>query len=290
MSDEVATPSFCAQCRSRCGLRCHRRDGRLLRIEPLPEHPSGASFAPRGWRPPELIYHPDRLTRPLRRTTPKGSEQPVWGPISWDEALAEIARRMMGIRGEHGAEQVAFSVTTPSGTHISDAIAWIERLIRCFGSPNTIYATEICNWHKDFASPLHLRPQHWYPRLCALGLHRSCGATTRRRPGSPARRDPEGDQARRAAPRHRSAADRRLRGARTAGCRCGPEPTRWSRSGSAHLMIGRGLRRHFAGRWTNGPLLVRADTGRFLRETDLFPGAARRSCLRASERDEPAAI
>ena len=53
-----------------------------------------------------------------------------------------------------GAEQVAFSVTTPSGSHLSDSIAWIERLIRAFGSPNTIYATEICNWHKDFASRL----------------------------------------------------------------------------------------------------------------------------------------
>ena len=59
---------------------------------------------------------------------------------------------MAAIRDRHGPEQVAFSVTTPSGSHIQDSIAWIERFIRAYGSPNTIYATEICNWHKDFAT------------------------------------------------------------------------------------------------------------------------------------------
>src|ERR1700694_3777954 len=67
-------------------------------------------------------------------------------------ALDEVAGRMSAIARRHGPEQVAFSVTTPSGTHISDSIPWIERLIRAFGSPNTIYATEICNWHKDHPS------------------------------------------------------------------------------------------------------------------------------------------
>ena len=33
----------------------------------------------------------------------------------------------------------------------SDSILWIERLINAFGSPNWIYGTELCNWHKDHA-------------------------------------------------------------------------------------------------------------------------------------------
>ena len=83
---------------------------------------------------------------------PKGAADPGWQPIAWDEALEEIARRMRAIKREHGPEQVAFSVTTPSGSHISDSISWIERLVRGFGSPNIIYAAEICNWHKDVAT------------------------------------------------------------------------------------------------------------------------------------------
>jgi anaerobic selenocysteine-containing dehydrogenase len=40
--------------------------------------------------------------------------------------------------------------------------------------------------------------------------------------------------------------------------------------GLAHLLIERGaFARAFAAEWTNGPFLVRSDTGRFLRQTDL---------------------
>ena len=37
-----------------------------------------------------------------------------------------------------GPETVAFSVTTSSGTAISDAMPWIYRLINSFGSPNSV--------------------------------------------------------------------------------------------------------------------------------------------------------
>ena len=123
-----------------------------MAIEPMPGHPSGEKLCPKGQAAPALVYHKDRLTVPLRRTAPKGAADPGWQPIAWDEALDEIARRMRAIKTDHGPEQVAFSVTTPSGTHIADSISWIERLIRGFGSPNIIYATEICNWHKDIAT------------------------------------------------------------------------------------------------------------------------------------------
>lgn len=123
-----------------------------MRIEPLPGHPTGEKLCPKGLAAPELVYHPDRLTRPLRRTNPKGSSDPGWQPIDWDEALDMIGSRMNAIARDDGPEQVAFSVTTPSGSHMSDSITWIERFIRGFGSPNTIYATEICNWHQDFAT------------------------------------------------------------------------------------------------------------------------------------------
>jgi Anaerobic dehydrogenases, typically selenocysteine-containing len=114
--------------------------------------PTGQALCPKGRAAPELVYHPERVTHPLRRTQPKGAADPGWEPIEWDEALAEIAARLSDIRAAHGAEQVAFSVTTPSGSHISDSISWVERFTRAYGSPNTVYGTEICNWHKDYAS------------------------------------------------------------------------------------------------------------------------------------------
>ena len=56
---------------------------------------------------------------------------------------------MDAARCEIGPEAVAFAVTTPSGTGMSDSIDWVERFIRLFGSPNNVYGTEVCNWHKD---------------------------------------------------------------------------------------------------------------------------------------------
>jgi anaerobic selenocysteine-containing dehydrogenase len=52
----------------------------------------------------ERIHHPDRLTRPLLRTGPKGSGQ--FRPISWDEALDRIADRFIADTAHHGSEAV----------------------------------------------------------------------------------------------------------------------------------------------------------------------------------------
>ncbi|MEX2409264.1 MAG: hypothetical protein WD489_09160, partial [Rhodovibrionaceae bacterium] len=72
MSAPLRIPSFCTQCRSRCGCTALVEDGRLTGLEPAPDHPSGAKLCPKGRAAPELVHHPDRLTRPLRRTSPKG--------------------------------------------------------------------------------------------------------------------------------------------------------------------------------------------------------------------------
>ena len=52
----------------------------------------------------ERIHHPDRLTQPMRRIGPKGSDQFV--PISWDEALDRTAEAFQAAEREHGPEAV----------------------------------------------------------------------------------------------------------------------------------------------------------------------------------------
>ncbi|MBJ3774059.1 molybdopterin-dependent oxidoreductase [Acuticoccus mangrovi] len=158
MDQQIAEPmvtvrkrGFCNLCRSRCGAVYVTEGDRLVRVEPDTQHPTGHALCPKGRAAPEMLSEPTRLLKPLRRTAPKGAEDPGFEEISWDDALATVAERLAAVRAESGAEAVAFEVTTPSGTGISDSIDWIERFIRVFGSPNTVYATEICNWHKDFA-------------------------------------------------------------------------------------------------------------------------------------------
>src|SRR3954451_192133 len=147
-----AVPGFCPLCRSRCGCVSVVEEGRLVAVEPDPAHPTGAALCVKGRAAPELVESAERLLHPVRRTRPKGSRDPGWEPVSWDEALDWTAASMRQVADPLGSESVAFAVTSPSGTGISDSIVWIERLVRLFGSPNMVYSTEICNWHKDFAA------------------------------------------------------------------------------------------------------------------------------------------
>ncbi len=264
------TPSYCAQCRSRCGCLAVVEDDKLVRIEPLEGHPSGEKLCPKGKAAPELVYHADRLTHPMRRTSAKDGTTPSWEKISWDEALDEIARRMIKVRDEQGAEQVAFSVTTPSGTHISDSISWIERFIRAFGSPNTIYGTEICNWHKDVASRFTYGTDIGTPDFantdCILLWGNNPSATWLARSVEIQKGRKQGAKMIVVDPRPTVFAQR-------ADCwlRVKPGTDQALAHGIAKVLIEEGGYDHgFVAEWTNGPFLVRADTGAFLCQSDVI--------------------
>ncbi len=52
----------------------------------------------------ERTYHKGRLTTPLKRVGTKGEGK--FEPVSWQEAISDIAARLKGIIAEHGAEAV----------------------------------------------------------------------------------------------------------------------------------------------------------------------------------------
>ena len=77
-------------CVSRCGCTSVVKDGVLTSVEPLPMHPTGKSLCIKGKAAPEIVHSPERILTPLRRSARKGSTDPGWEPISWDEALDAI--------------------------------------------------------------------------------------------------------------------------------------------------------------------------------------------------------
>jgi anaerobic selenocysteine-containing dehydrogenase len=148
---ENPVPTFCPLCVSRCGARAEVVDGTLVALHPDPSHPTGKALCLKGKAAPEIVYHPSRLLHPLRRTNPKSAADPGWEPITWDEALDAVAERLTTLAASQGPESVAFSSSSPSTSAISDAVDWVQRLIRAFGTPNYCTYMELCGWGRYLA-------------------------------------------------------------------------------------------------------------------------------------------
>ena len=147
----ASVPTFCPLCVSRCGARADVSDGTLLALHPDPSHPTGSAICLKGKAAPEIVYHPARLLHPLRRTNPKGAPDPGWERITWDEALDAVAARLREAAAADGPESVGFSTSSPSTSAISDAVDWVQRLIRAYGSPNYCSYMELCGWGRYLA-------------------------------------------------------------------------------------------------------------------------------------------
>lgn len=122
--------SVCRSCHGGCGVDLHITDGQLTKVVGDPESPlNKGRLCPIGANTMDLVYHPDRLKYPLRRTGARGEGK--WERISWDEALEEIARRVLSIKESHGAEAIAMG--TGTGRH---HIRWVSRFGHALGTPN----------------------------------------------------------------------------------------------------------------------------------------------------------
>lgn len=105
-------------------------DGRLVRAVPDPDGPlNRGRGCVKGMSIIEQLYHPQRLTAPLRRVGERGSGQ--WERISWDEAYDDIASRMGGLRERYGPESIA--IISGTGRH---HLAQFWRFGNVLGTPN----------------------------------------------------------------------------------------------------------------------------------------------------------
>ena len=140
---------YCALCTAHCATIATVENGRVTRLDPDHDHPNGGVMCIKGKAAPELVYHSDRLNYPLKRTRPKGDSDPGWERVSWDQALHEIAEKLLAIRRRYGPQTIALAKGTTSGTSIDDSSRWLARFLNAWGSPNWVSTTHVCNWHRD---------------------------------------------------------------------------------------------------------------------------------------------
>jgi anaerobic selenocysteine-containing dehydrogenase len=273
-------PGFCGLCIARCGSIATVEGGRFTRLDPDPTHPTGQALCAKGRAAPELVYSKERLTRPLRRTRPKGEVDPGWVEISWDEALDMSAAAMRRLAAAHGPRSVAFTQSSPSTSASGDSAPFLRRLMNAFGTPNLVWSLDMCGWGRGFATryafgvgsvatgsgggamadiansgclilwgynPSYTRLTHATATVQALKRGTKLIVIDPRHVGLASKAD--------LWLRVRPGADGALA------------------LGLAHVMISRGwYDREFVRAWTNATHLVRADTGRLLRAGDLVAG------------------
>ncbi len=122
--------TFCRLCEALCGLTAEVRDGQIVKIGPDRAHPvSEGHLCVKGARMIDVVHDPDRVLTPLRRTGAPGEFEPV----SWDEALDDIAQRLTAIVARNGGNSVAGYLGNPA-SFASMHPAYFNGFLRALGS------------------------------------------------------------------------------------------------------------------------------------------------------------
>ena len=101
--------TFCDICAPgpHCGVSCYVKDGKIIKVEGTDGHPTNhGKLCARGYAARDYVYRKDRIQTPLKRVGEKGEGKFI--PISWDEAMDEIAGKLSAIKAECGPHATAF--------------------------------------------------------------------------------------------------------------------------------------------------------------------------------------
>lgn len=102
--------TYCRICEALCGMVATVKDGRIVKIRPDMDNPhSKGHICVKGPALAQVADDPDRVTRPLKRASGPGA----FTPVSWDEALDNIAARLTAVLETHGTEAFAMNTGNP---------------------------------------------------------------------------------------------------------------------------------------------------------------------------------
>ena len=87
----------CTLCYHSCGTKVTVEDGVAVKVEGLESHPlNKGKLCPKGEATLDNIYHPERLKYPMKRVDGRFER------ITWDQALTEIADKLLKLKNEFG--------------------------------------------------------------------------------------------------------------------------------------------------------------------------------------------
>ena len=144
---------ICPLCEACCGLEIKVQDHKVISIQGHDADVLSAGYiCPKGVALKDLHEDPDRLRTPLIK------RNGVFETATWDEAYAEIARRLPPIMAAHGRNATGVVVGNPSAHKIS-LLTYFGKLARALGTKNVFSASTLDQMPKQLASGLMFG--HW---------------------------------------------------------------------------------------------------------------------------------
>jgi menaquinone reductase, molybdopterin-binding-like subunit len=143
-------PSVCTLCSAGCGLlvRVMQGEAEVVRhgqqglikmglakkLEGNPQHPiNQGKLCARGQAGLQVLYHPDRITHPIKRSGARGSGE--FQPITWDDALKELSTHLSALQASKTTNALAF-LSRPLGGQRHELI---ERFLKAYGAPPAVW-------------------------------------------------------------------------------------------------------------------------------------------------------
>ncbi len=117
----------CVLCAQNCGLEVLVENNRMIKVKPDKSNPRSQGYACR--KGLNVLYHQypqDRLTEPLKRVGGR------FEPVSWEQAVSEIAARMRQLVDKHGPRCLAYMGGSSQGGHMEAAFGL--GILRAMGS------------------------------------------------------------------------------------------------------------------------------------------------------------
>lgn len=150
---ETVAHRICPLCEACCGLEFRISNGKVIGIRGHDEDVFSQGYiCPKGAALKDLHEDPDRLRTPLIKRDGRLVE------ASWDEAFAEIERRLLPIMREHGPDAVATAIGNPSA-HKVGLLMYFSRLGKALGTRNFFSASTLDQMPKQLSVGLMFG--HW---------------------------------------------------------------------------------------------------------------------------------
>jgi len=136
----MLVPTTCFNCESACGLLAYvdRDTLQVRKFEGNPEHAgSRGRNCAKGPATLNQVTDPDRILQPLRRVGARGHGR--WEPVSWDEAVDDIAGRIRKAIVEDRRNEVMYHVGRPGED------GFTERVLASWGVDGHNSHTNVCS-------------------------------------------------------------------------------------------------------------------------------------------------